>query len=252
MPRVPPHLTSATTPRRRPAAWPSPLEPLTLVGTLVRLEPIGADITPAFTDELVRAANDQAVWRFLVSDGRTPQAAHAYFADLIAQWSAGTALPFAVRLTLPGHSATGRVVGVTRLKDVERAHRRVGIGSWFVPEVWSLGVNTEAKALLLAHAFDGLGALRVEFDTDARNARSRAALAALGAVEEGLLRAHRITRDGERRDSVVFSVIAEEWPETRRRIGERMAAQLARRPGQADGAITLHTVREGGVDERGD
>lgn len=241
-----------TTPRRSPAAWPSPLEPLTLAGTLVRLEPIGPDLTPAFTDELVGAATDEMVWRFLTSDGRTPESARAYFTDLVAQWAAGTVLPFAVRLTVPGHAATGRIVGVTRFKDVERAHRCLGIGSWFVPAVWGTGVNTEAKALLLAHAFDRLGALRVEFDTDTRNVRSRAALAALGAVEEGVLRAHRITRDGERRDSVVFSVIAEEWPEVQRRIAGRMARQRARRAGPVEGAITLHTVRERAPDGRSD
>jgi RimJ/RimL family protein N-acetyltransferase len=114
---------------------------------------------------------------------------------------------------------------VTRLKDAVRAHRRFSIGSWFTREVWGTGVNAESKGLLLAHAFERLGALRVELETDSRNGRSRAALAALGAVEEGVLRAHRITRDGGRRDSVLFSVIADDWPATRARIAARVAAQ---------------------------
>ncbi|HTE46662.1 MAG TPA: GNAT family protein [Gemmatimonadaceae bacterium] len=211
-----------------PATWPIPLEPMTLPGSLVRLEPLTPDAAPHVVDDLNLAAADDAVWQYLSSDGRTPDAMRAYVADLVAQWMAGSALPFAVRFVAPSHALTGRVVGVTRLKEVVRAHRRLSIGSWLARDAWGTGANAEAKALLLAHAFEHLGAMRVEFETDVRNLRSRAALAALGAVEEGLLRAHRITRDHNRRDSVLFSVIDTDWPEVRARIAARVRAQAAR------------------------
>jgi RimJ/RimL family protein N-acetyltransferase len=208
-----------------PADWPTPLEPLTLLGARVRLEPITADAPPALVDEVDDAIADESVWRYLTSDVHTTELARAYVADLVDQWRAGTTLSFAVRLVAPGRAECGRVVGATRLKDAVRAHRRLGVGSWFVPAVWGAGANAEAKGLLLAHAFDGLGALRVEFQTDVRNLRSRAALAALGAVEEGVLRAHRIRRDGGLRDSVLFRVSVDEWPAVRERIARRLATQ---------------------------
>ena len=247
MTKTPPN---STTPVLRPATWPIPLEPVTLVGSLVRLEPISPDQSAALAQEIASAAGDDEVWRFLVSDGRTPAGARDYVADLIAQWTSGDALPFVARLAAKDHPAAGTVVGVTRLKDAARAHRRFGVGSWFTRNVWGTGVNTEAKGLLLAHAFEQLGALRVEFDTDARNVRSRSALVALGAVEEGVLRAHRITRDGRRRDSVVFSIIADEWPAVRARIAERVAEQATRGRTRHDVAISLRALDESSASER--
>jgi N-acetyltransferase len=209
----------------RPAAWPVPLDPTPLPGTLLRLEAIGPPDSASLVEEVVAAADDAAIWRFLSNDGRSGDAVRAYVARLIAGWRDGSMLPFAVRLLLPGHAMTGRVVGSTRFKEVDRANRRIAIGSWLVPAVWGTGVNTESKRLLLSHAFEDLGAIRVEFDTDTRNLRSQAALAALGAVQEGLLRSDRIMPDGTRRDSLVFSVIDSEWPAVRSRLAARIARQ---------------------------
>ena len=211
--------------RRVPADWPVPLEPVTLEGSLVRLEPLVVIPASDTLEQLAAAASDAAVGEHLSADIGSPGAVETYVADLLRQWHAGSALPFLARLRSGGGGKGSRVVGVTRLKEAERAHRRLATSSWFARQVWGTGVNTEAKGLLLAHAFDRLGALRVEFETDSRNTRSRAALAALGAVEEGVLRARRITRDGRRRDSVLLSVIAEEWPTVRARIAERLSRQ---------------------------
>jgi RimJ/RimL family protein N-acetyltransferase len=130
---------------------------------------------------------------------------------------AETSIPFVARWR-----DSGALVGSTRLKDYSRPHRRVTVGSWFVPAVWGKGANTESKLLLLNLAFDQLGCVRVEFNTDSRNLRSRAALKGLGAVEEGVLRSWGLTREGERRDNVVFSILRQEWPESRRRLLSRL------------------------------
>jgi N-acetyltransferase len=212
-----------------PAAWPIPLTPVTLEGRIVRLEPLvttpHTDPPADLVDALARAADDPSIWRYLASDGQSVDGMRAYIEDLAAQWERGTALPFAIRLLAGGHPESGRLVGVTRLKDAVRAHRRFGVGSWLTPSVWGRGANVEAKALLLSHAFDVLGAIRLELETDVRNTRSRAALAALGAVEEGVLRSQRITRDGGRRDTVMFSIIDADWPSVRTRISARLAAR---------------------------
>lgn len=214
----------------RPLAWPSPLPPVTLEGSLVRLEPMRASPDAEVLSDLMLAAGHDAVDRYLTSDLRTPDAFARYVNDLTEEWASGTALPFVVRLKQAGHPLTGRLVGVTRLKDVIRVHRRMAIGSWYTPEVWGTGANTEAKGLLMAHAFEQMGAIRVELETDRRNDRSYAALTALGAVEEGILRSHRITRDGRHRDSVIFSVLDREWPSVKNRIAERLRVQQRKRP----------------------
>ena len=195
------------------ASWPIPLDPVTLRGNLVRLAPLSPEDIP----ELASAASHDEIWTYLTSHARTTEGMRTYVADLLAQHASGTALPFTVRLV-----TSGEVVGATRLKDVVRAHRRMGIGSWLTPSVWGKGVNVEAKMLLFEYAFETLGALRVELETDSRNSRSRAALQKLGLTEEGVLRSHRITRDGRRRDSVVFSVLDFEWLEIKRDLQRRV------------------------------
>jgi N-acetyltransferase len=216
---------SSTEDPLRPATWPVPLDTPPLCGALVRLEPIGPGDSTRLIEEVVAAADDAAIWRFLSHDGRNIEAVRAYVARLIGGWRDGSMLPFATRLLVPDSRMTGEIVGATRFKEVDRANRRIAIGSWFVPAVWGMGVNTESKCLLLSHAFEALGAIRVEFDTDTRNLRSQAALAALGAVQEGLLRSNRIMPDGTRRDSLVFSVIDHEWPAVRARLAARIARQ---------------------------
>ncbi|HET9784938.1 MAG TPA: GNAT family protein, partial [Terriglobales bacterium] len=118
--------------------------------------------------------------------------------------------------------SSGAVVGFTQLKEWQAAHRRAVTGSWYTPRVWRQGSNLEAKLLLLDLAFGGVGCLRVEFRTHSANLRSRASLEKLGASFEGVLRAHQRTRAGERRDSAVYSILAEEWPQLRAGLCARL------------------------------
>ncbi len=120
--------------------------------------------------------------------------------------------------------ASGRVVGSTTYTAIDRSHKRLEIGAtWITPSHQRTAVNTETKYLQLRHCFETAGCNRVEFKTDARNARSRAALSRIGAVEEGTLRAHLVMPDGHLRSSVYFSVIASEWPLVKRRLEQRLA-----------------------------
>jgi len=146
-----------------------------------------------------------------------------YVETALQDYLAGLAVPFVVRL-----QQTCRLVGFTRLKNLSRQNRNAEVGSWFAPEAWGRGANTESKLLLLEYAFERLHCIRVEFQTDSRNIRSRNALAAIGAIEEGILRSWRITREGSRRDSVFFSILDNEWPLVKRHLTARVEAQLLR------------------------
>jgi len=121
--------------------------------------------------------------------------------------------------------ATNRIVGSTRYMDIQAEHRGVEIGwTWYAPEVWGTAVNPECKLLLLTHAFEEWGAVRVMLKTDHRNARSQAAIRKLGAVYEGTLRQHRVRPDGTLRDTVVFSILDREWPAVRAGLYARLQA----------------------------
>jgi RimJ/RimL family protein N-acetyltransferase len=155
----------------------------------------------------------------------SPAAMRRYVETALAERARGASLPFA-----QVERAGGRVVGSTRLGSLEPRHRRAEIGWTWIAAPWQrTAINTEAKLLLLGHAFEALGCLRVELKTDARNARSRAAILRLGATEEGTLRRHMITEGGHVRDSVYFSILAEEWPRVRDALGARLAAQAGQR-----------------------
>ena len=197
-----------------PASWPTPLRSVTFTGQLVRLEPLRREHEFA----LRQAGQAEAVWRYTTSHARTPEAMRRYVDGLLCAYNRGTALPYAVR-----QLRTGRIVGATRLKDLSRTNRSARVGSWYDPTVWRTGVNVEAKLLLLAHAFEVLGCIRVEFHTDSQNIRSRAALTRLGTTQEGILRACQITREGRLRDSVVFSVLDSEWSMVREELVARLA-----------------------------
>ena len=191
------------------------LEPVTLEGRVVRLEPLAPSHAPA----LLEAAQSPEIWRWTIADPRTPALMEEYVADALAQRAAGTAMPFVVR-----HLADDRVIGSTRYHSASPADRGVEIGwTWYHPHYWRTAVNTECKYLLLRHAFERMGCIRVELKTDARNSRSRAAIARLGAREEGTLRSKVIMRDGHRRDSVYFSILDAEWPAVRHRLEEALA-----------------------------
>ena len=203
----------------QPADWPVPLSPAPLAGKLVTLEPLSEDHYP----ELLALAGESAIWRFLTSRPSTPDRMRAYLDSLMNDYRAGTALPFVVR-----RQPAGAIAGLTRFKSLSREHRKAMVGSWYAPEAWGTGCNTEGKLLLLAYGFEQLGCLRIEFQVDSRNRRSVEALARMGAVEEGTLRSYIITLDGHRRDSIVFSVLDTEWPAVKARLQARLEAQLAR------------------------
>ena len=192
------------------------LEPVTLEGRHVRLVPMTAEHVPA----LWEAARDPELWRLTVSQVRSEADMRRYGDDALRQQAVGTALPFVTT-----EAATGQVVGSTRLANAEAWHRRVEIGWTWIAAPWQrTAINTEAKYLMLRHAFETLGMVRVELKTDALNERSRRAILRIGAREEGILRRHQITESGRMRDSVYFSVIDEEWPA----VKARLEAMLAR------------------------
>jgi RimJ/RimL family protein N-acetyltransferase len=197
-----------------PAGWPTPIPTPALHGKLVQLEPL----TRAHVPELARAGSDPQVWTFTTSRADSPRQMQQYVEKLLHDWTHGTAAPFAARQT-----PTGNIVGCTRLKDLDRNHRRALLGSWYTPDVWRTGLNREAKLLLLRYAFEELECVRVEFHTDAHNTRSRTSLERLGACFEGVLRAHQITREGSVRDSAIYSIVAGEWDAVRTSIQQSLA-----------------------------
>ena len=197
----------------RPAPLP-PLSPVTLAGHHVRLDPLTLDHLPG----LVAVGLDPDLWAFTTSLVRTPDDMRRYVEAALAEQAAGTALPFA-----QVDARTGEVAGSTRLGNYAPEHHRVEIGWTWLGAPWRrTGANTESKRLLLAHAFDALGAARVELKTSARNARSRAAIARVGGVEEGTLRRHMINESGETRDTVYYSILHDEWPAVRAGLDRRL------------------------------
>ena len=183
------------------AAWSTPM----LTGRHVRLAPLHAD----HADGLRAAAADGALWtlRFTSVPGPDPGEAESYIALALAQRDAGAALPFAV------FDANGEIVGSTRFYDIDRGVPRLKIGyTWYAARVQRTALNTEAKLLLLGHAFDTLGCESVTFETSHENLRSQAAIQRLGAQRDGILRAHMRHRDGSLRDTHVFSILRAEWP----------------------------------------
>lgn len=182
----------------------------TLDGRVVRLEPLSL----AHLDGLCAVGLDPELWRWTTSQVVTRDDMRDYIATALQWRDEGTAIPFATV-----ERATGRVVGSTRLANIDRANRRAEIGWTWIARPWQrTAVNTEAKLLMLRHAFESLGCIRVELKTDALNDRSRAAIRRLGAVEEGTLRHHMITATGRLRDSVYYSILAGEWPAVRARL----------------------------------
>jgi N-acetyltransferase len=177
-----------------------------LEGRIVALEPLG----PQHVEGLREAADDERIWRWMLT-----RDVEAWIADALRE--SDDRQPFAVL-----HH--GSVVGSTSYMSLAPEHRRLEVGNtWMNPSMWSTGANVEAKYLLLRHAFEVLGCLRVEFKTDALNERARGALAALPAEFEGIHRRHMLVRGGERRDSAWYAVIDEDWPAVRRTLQQRLA-----------------------------
>lgn len=191
------------------------VRPVTLAGRHVRLEPLSL----AHLEGLCAVGLDPELWRWTLTVIRTPEEMRAYVETALREQEAGVSLPFATV-----EAATGRVVGSTRFGNVSRENRRVEIGWTWVARPWQrTPVNTEAKYLMLRHAFEALGCVRVELKTDALNERSRAAILRIGARQEGILRRHMLSQDGRMRDTVYFSVLDDEWPGVRAGLEAKLA-----------------------------
>jgi len=182
-----------------------------LDGRFLRLVPLRLDHAAS----LAIAADDPDVWRYLpYGPARTTEAMRALIEELLARRAAGSDLPFTV-LARPD----GRPVGMTRFLEIDRPNRRVEIGgTWFDRDHRRTPFNTESKLLLLSHAFDVERANRVQFKTDLRNLPSQAAIERIGATREGVLRDHMVMPDGHVRSSVLYSLVASEWPAARVRL----------------------------------
>ncbi|MGN6389961.1 MAG: GNAT family N-acetyltransferase [Burkholderiaceae bacterium] len=184
--------------------------PFTRTGDHVALEPLAA----GHDEDLRRAAADGELWKLRYTSVPRPEAMGAEIARRLALQDAGSMLPFAVR-----RLDDGRVCGMTTYMEIDAANRRLEIGStWVAASAQRTGINTEAKLLLLAHAFETLGCVAVEFRTHWMNHQSRNAILRLGAKQDGVLRSHRLMPDGTLRDTVVFSIIAPEWPTVKRHL----------------------------------
>jgi N-acetyltransferase len=185
-----------------------------LEGRVVRLEPLARH----HEQNLFEAAQDERIWRWMPYDASaSPETFHAWLEDALAASESGTEAAFATV-----DAGTGDPVGSTRYLALRPEHRVLEIGwTWLAPAYWQTGANVEAKMLMLEHAFENLGCLRVELKTDSRNERSRAALAALPAQFEGIFRKHMLVRGGQRRDSAYYSIIDDEWPEVRENLERR-------------------------------
>ena len=187
------------------------VEPVILMGKVVRLEPLSL----AHVADLCEVGLDDDIWRYMLYGWvRTPQDMQRWVESMLALQEKGTDLPFAVI-----HLAGNRAIGATRYLEIRPADRGLEIGgTWYGKAYQRTAVNTESKYLLLKHAFEALGCIRVQFKTDLRNVRSQQAIERLGAVKEGILRNHRILPDGTIRHSVYYSIIAEEWPAVKARL----------------------------------
>lgn len=180
------------------------IEPITLEGTYVRIEPLSL----SHHEALSHVGLDEDLWRWIPTQVRTPEEMKTYIQLALDEQARGVSLPFAII-----DKTSGRAIGSTRYGNIDRAHRRVEIGWTWIARQWQrTAVNTECKYLLFRHAFETLGCIRVELKTDSLNERSRAAILRIGAKQEGIFRNHMITSSGRLRHSVYFSVIDAEWP----------------------------------------
>jgi RimJ/RimL family protein N-acetyltransferase len=187
------------------------IEPVTLQGRVVRLEPLALAHVPG----LARVGLDPELWRWIPTQVADAAQMQAWVQTALEEQAAGNSLPFAII-----SQASGEAIGSTRYMNIVPAHRRLEIGStWLSTAAQRSGANTEAKLLLLTHAFEALKAIRVELKTDALNSRSRAAIARIGGIEEGIFRRHVICASGRVRDTVYFSILDNEWPAVKTRLG---------------------------------
>jgi RimJ/RimL family protein N-acetyltransferase len=186
----------------------------TLAGRIIELQPLQQSHAAALLD----AAADGQLWNMKLSVIPGPGSVDKYIATALAGREAGTVMPFAIV-----QRDSGRVVGSTRFWKIDRANRKMEIGhTWLSESVQRSGVNTEAKYLLLTHAFEVMRAVRVQFTTDELNEKSRAAILRIGAKQEGIVRNERIMPDGRVRNSVRFSIVDGEWLEVKAMLQAKM------------------------------
>ena len=207
------------------------LKLITLEGRYVRLEPLEL----LHHADLCEAGLTPEIWRWMPLGIENADDMRAFIETALQGQAEGTSLPFATIV-----KSQGRAAGSTRYANVDKLNRRLEIGwTWIEPRWQQTAVNTEAKYLLLQHAFEELGCLRVEFKTDSLNERSRKALSRIGATEEGTFRNHMVTPSGRIRHSVYFSIIDSEWPSIKAKLEQRLASKdelMARASSGPDGS----------------
>lgn len=191
------------------------IEPVTLSGRLVRLEPLSRE----HAAELTLAGNQPDIWTYMrYGNINSSQKMLAFVEYLLDLQERGTDQPFAVI-----HIPSGKAIGMTRYIGIDPAYRSLEIGgTWYGVDYQRTGVNTESKFLLLRYAFETLRCIRVQFKADLRNERSQRAIERLGAVREGVLRDHIILPDGVIRSSVFYSILAAEWPAVKQQLANRI------------------------------
>ena len=191
--------------------------PIVLEGRHVRLEPLREDHLAG----LAAVGLDEELWRWIPTPVQTVDEMAAYIATALREQAQGVSLPFALV-----ERKTGRPVGSTRYGNIDCTHHRVEIGWTWVARDWQrTAINTETKYLLLKHAFETLGCMRVELKTDSLNERSRAAILRIGAQQEGIFRNHMITASGRIRHTVYFSILDSEWPAVKARLEARLNSE---------------------------
>jgi RimJ/RimL family protein N-acetyltransferase len=190
------------------------VEPMILRGKTVRLEPLALEhLAP-----LTQVGLHPELWRWIPTQTRTADDMRTYIETALDELQRGLSVPFVIV-----DASTNQVIGSTRYSNIQSFHRRLEIGwTWITPSHQRTAANTEAKFLLLSHAFEVLGAMRVEFKTDALNEKSRNALLRIGAVQEGIFRRHVLMDTGRVRDTVYFSIIDSEWPAVKKSLKQRI------------------------------
>jgi N-acetyltransferase len=213
------------------------VEAVILEGQHVRLEPL----TQSHHADLCEVGLEPELWQWIPFQVLTPESMAGYIGGALDAQAAGTAVPFATV-----EKASGRVMGSTRYMSIDAPNRRVEIGSTWIGKAWQRSiVNTEAKFLMLRHAFETLGCMRVELKTDSMNRRSRNAIQRIGARQEGIFRNHMVTWSGRIRHSVYFSILDSEWPQ----VKANLEAKLAQREHGDPGPRRVDALSESQIDD---
>lgn len=186
-------------------------QPVTLSGKLITLKPLSLD----HAEDLFYAGQNELIWRYMpVHKSNTIDETNTWIADALKDQQAGTQIPFAISL-----NEMGKAIGSTRYLDIQIPNRSLEVGwTWISSDYQRTGVNTECKYLLFRHAFETLGAVRVQLKTDGRNIQSQKAIARIGATHEGVLRKSRLVWDGVYRDTVYYSILDTEWQHVKSRL----------------------------------